>query len=124
MLHLQGLLQTYDVVAVQEANIPEPLFRAYSRLLREAGMQARFGDTEHIGDEAARQARTLTATSSDRVILNTQVEDADLLHLQRSDDGRKLWYTWTTGTSSSLLQTTTGCRMRPRARQRRKTTKE
>ena len=84
VLHLQQLLRLYDAAAIQEANIPESQIRAYSRLLREASQQVRYGDTEHLGEEAARQARILTATRADRVMLDLQLHDPDLLMLQRS----------------------------------------
>ena len=83
-LHLRSLMNAYDLAAVQEANIQENNMRPYAKILREANLQVRFGDAEHIGDESTRQARTLVATKNDCVLLDSQITDPELLHLQRS----------------------------------------
>ena len=84
VLDLQDLLNTYDMVAAQEANTSERDVRVYTRMLREAGIQARYGDTEPIGDAAMRHMRILSATSVGGVMLDTQQIDPELLALQQS----------------------------------------
>ena len=58
--------------------------RVYSKILREADAQVRYGNTEHIGDGTTRQSRVLCAAGTRRVMLDTQLEDPDLLALQQT----------------------------------------